>query len=178
MRSTDRSTRCSRTRRRSSNKRYREGLLAHAEDARQSRELARIRTDVPVEFHAEALRYRGASRERCFELFTRLGFRTLVMEYAPDAQTVGKDYALVRTLESVRELAAELQSARAIRLRVLPDVPVGDAGRHRRARVLDRPAPRALRAARATRADGRRSVRVDRVTATATRVEWPTPSRH
>src|SRR6478752_8724006 len=54
------------------NKRYREGLLAHADDARQSRELARIRTDVPVEFDPDAVRYRGASRERCFELFTRL----------------------------------------------------------------------------------------------------------
>ncbi len=79
------------------NKRYREGLLAHADDARQSRELARIRTDVPVEFLPESLRYRGASRERCFELFTRLGFRTLVMDYAPTAETVGKDYAIVST---------------------------------------------------------------------------------
>ncbi len=41
-----------------SNKRYREGLLNHAEDARQSRELARIRTDVPVEFDPDAVRYR------------------------------------------------------------------------------------------------------------------------
>ena len=41
------------------NKRYREGLLGHADDARQSRELARIRTDVPVEFIVDALRYRG-----------------------------------------------------------------------------------------------------------------------
>src|SRR5688500_10138796 len=41
------------------NKRYREGLLNHAEDARQSRELARIRTDVPVAFDPEAVRYRG-----------------------------------------------------------------------------------------------------------------------
>src|SRR5580765_6715587 len=93
-----------------SNKRYREGLLAHAEDARQSRELARIRTDVPVEFQSETLRYRGVSRERCFELFTLLGFRTLVMDYAPDAQSIGKDYAIVRTLEDVQELAARLQS--------------------------------------------------------------------
>src|SRR5690242_17996572 len=38
------------------NKRYREGLLAHAEDARQSQVLARIRTDVPVEFDPEAVR--------------------------------------------------------------------------------------------------------------------------
>src|SRR4051794_19133299 len=105
------------------NKRYREGLLAHADDARQSRELARIRTDVPVEFHPEALRYQGASRERCFELFTRLGFRTLVMDYAPDAHSVGKDYGLVRTLEAVRELAAELRGVERFGFRVLPDVP-------------------------------------------------------
>jgi DNA polymerase-1 len=106
-----------------SNKRYREGLLAHAEDARQSRELARIRTDVPVEFHPESLRYQGASRERCFELFTRLGFRTLVMDYAPDAHSVGKDYALVRTLEGVRELAEELRGVERFGFRVLPDMP-------------------------------------------------------
>ena len=106
-----------------SNKRYREGLLAHAEDARQSRELARIRTDVPVEFQAEALRYRGVSRERCFELFTLLGFRTLVMDYAPDAQSVGKDYGLVRRIEGVRELAAELRRAGRFGFRVLPDQP-------------------------------------------------------
>src|SRR5512132_1361973 len=92
-----------------SNKRYREGLLGHADDARQSRELARIRIDVPVEFVADTLRYRGASRERCFELFTKLGFRTLVMEYAPDAQTIGKDYALVRTIAEVRQLAQALR---------------------------------------------------------------------
>jgi DNA polymerase-1 len=106
-----------------SNKRYREGLLAHADDARQSRELARIRTNVPVEFRAESLRYRGASPGRCFELFTRLGFRTLVMEYAPTASTVGKDYALVRTVEEVRGLAAELKEAGRFGVRVLPDAP-------------------------------------------------------
>ena len=106
-----------------SNKRYREGLLGHADDARQSRELARIRTDVPVEFIPDALRYRGASRERCFELFTRLGFRTLVMEYAPDAQTIGKDYALVRTVEEVRSLVSELRHAGRFGFRVLPDTP-------------------------------------------------------
>ena len=54
-------------------KRYREPLLANIDSARQSRELARIRTDVPVEFDPDALRYRGASRERCFEIFNELG---------------------------------------------------------------------------------------------------------
>src|SRR5688500_12600029 len=92
-----------------SNKRYREGLLEHADDARQSRELARIRTDVPVPFEPDAVRYRGASREKCFELFTRLGFRSLVLEYAPTAQTIGKDYAIVADLDGLRAMAGELR---------------------------------------------------------------------
>jgi DNA polymerase-1 len=105
------------------NKRQREGLLAHAEDARQSRVLARIHTDVPVEFDPEAVRYRGASQQRCFELFSRLGFRSLVMEFAPTAQTVGKNYRLVDTIDDVKALAAELQQAGRFALRVLPDAP-------------------------------------------------------
>src|SRR5687768_4362532 len=105
------------------NKRYREGLLNHADDARQSRELARIRTDVPVEFAAEDVRYRGVSRAACFELFTRLGFRTLVMEYAPTADTVGKDYRLVTSIEGVESLAADLRTAGRFSLRVIPSAP-------------------------------------------------------
>ena len=105
------------------NKRYREGLLNHADDARQSRELARIRIDVPVDFDPDAVRYRGASRAACFELFTRLGFRTLVMEYAPTADTVGKDYAIVDTTEGLASLVAELETAGRFAFRVIPDAP-------------------------------------------------------
>ena len=106
-----------------SNKRYREGLQNYAEDARQSRELARIRTDVPVQFDPEAVRYQGADRAACFELFTRLGFRSLVMEYAPTAETVGKDYGLVLSAEQLDELAGELKAAGRFSLRVIPDAP-------------------------------------------------------
>jgi DNA polymerase-1 len=105
------------------NKRYREGLLGHAEDARQSRELARIRTDVPVEFDVDALRYRGPSRERAFAHFTRMGFRSLVMEYAPTADTVTKDYSIVETADALRALVTELRAAGRFALRVLPDAP-------------------------------------------------------
>ena len=130
-----------------SNKRYREGLLAHADDARQSKELARIRTNVPVEFVAESVRYRGASRERCFELFTRLGFRTLVMEYAPTAGTIGKDYAVARTVEEVRTLALALKEAGRFGCPRAARCPVVDAVGHCGARVLDPRQARALRAA-------------------------------
>src|SRR6476619_2543334 len=105
------------------NKRQREGLVNHAEDARQSRSLARIHVDCPVEFDAESMRYRGSSRERCFDLFTRLGFRTLVMDFAPTAETVGKDYQAIGTIEGVAALAAELRAAGRFALRVLPDTP-------------------------------------------------------
>jgi len=106
-----------------SNKRYREGLLGHADDARQSRELARIRTDVPVDFEPEALTYRGFDQQRCFALFSKLGFRSLVMEFAPTAQTVERDYATIQTIEDVEALARELRAAGRFALRVLPNAP-------------------------------------------------------
>jgi DNA polymerase-1 len=104
-------------------KRYREALLANAESARRSRELARIRTDVPVPFEAEALRYRGAARERAFDLFSALGFRSLVMEFAPTAETVGKDYQVVRTDSELNALVAELHAASRIGLHVVTGGP-------------------------------------------------------
>jgi DNA polymerase-1 len=102
-------------------KRYREPLLAHADSARQSRELARIRIDVPVAFDADALRYRGASGERCFQIFNELGFRTLVAEFAPTAATIGKSYRIVETVDQLTALAARLLAAGQFALRVLPD---------------------------------------------------------
>jgi DNA polymerase I len=105
-------------------KRYREGLLANIENARQSRELAKIRTDVPVEFQPEALRYRGpASRERCFQIFTELGFRAFAHEYAPTASSVVKSYRIVNTPDGLRALAARLREAGRFALRVFPDRP-------------------------------------------------------
>jgi DNA polymerase-1 len=104
-------------------KRYREALLANAESARQSKELARIRTDVPVEFQPENLRYRGADRGRCFELFNAMGFRTITAEYAPTAAHVEKVYRIVTTAEQLAELAAMLRQARRFAFRVLPDGP-------------------------------------------------------
>ncbi len=106
-------------------KKQREALLAHADDARRSRELVTIRTDVPVTFDAEALSFRGASRERCYTLFSALGFRTLVPEYAPTAESVTKDYAVVETLEGVRALAGEIRTHGRVALHALAD---GDAG--------------------------------------------------
>ena len=95
-------------------KRYREGLLAHADDARMSRELARIRTDVPVTFDADAVRFKGPSADRCFKLFSALGFRTLVTEYAPSAATSTRKYRVATSMDDVAALAQALERATSI----------------------------------------------------------------
>jgi DNA polymerase-1 len=104
-------------------RKYREALIAHREDALRSRELVRIRTDVPLDVDFESLRYRGAARERCYELFSRLAFRTLVNEYAPTADTIRKDYALIQSLDELEALVGELRKAGEFALRVIPDQP-------------------------------------------------------
>ena len=104
-------------------KKYREALLAHADDARQSRELLRFRGDVPCGFEIDAFRFRGSSRERCYALFSRLGFRSLTMEFAPTAETIEKQYEAVTTAEGLAALVEELRGAGRFALRVLPDRP-------------------------------------------------------
>ena len=107
-------------------RKYREALTAHREDALRSRELVTIRRDVPVEVDFESLRYRGPNRERCYELFTRLDFRLILGDYAPppaSAATVTHDYALVSSVAALDALIADLRAAGEFSVRVIPDQP-------------------------------------------------------
>jgi DNA polymerase-1 len=101
-------------------KRYRQPLLANIDAARQSRQLATIRIDVPVEFDPAAARYRGASRERSFQIFNELGFRSLAKEYAPTAGTISKAYRIANTADALGALAERLRRAGRFAVRVLP----------------------------------------------------------
>jgi len=103
--------------------RQRAALEEHRETALRSRELVTIRTDVPIELDLDAIRYQGPSRARCYELFSKLGFRSLVSEFAPTAATVAKSYALVRTESALGELTAALRTAGRFALRVIGDRP-------------------------------------------------------
>jgi DNA polymerase I len=100
-----------------------ETLLANVDAAHQSRELATIHTNVPVDFNADSMRYRGWERERCFKIFSELGFTTLVKEFAPTAESVAKTYRVANTPDDVRALAARLKTAGAFAFRVLVDRP-------------------------------------------------------
>src|SRR5687767_11586912 len=104
----------------------REALAANRAEALRSRELVTIRTDVPLDVDLEALRYRGPSRERCYDLFSRLDFRVILSDYAPPpatADTVEKDYALVDSSTGLDALIGELRAADEFAFRVIPDQP-------------------------------------------------------
>ena len=102
-------------------KRYRNALLAHPEDALHSRALVQIHTDVPVTFDEETLRYRGPDATRCFELFSSLRFRTLLADYAPTASTVDTDYAIVRSEADLEATIRAVRDAGRCGLHVLAD---------------------------------------------------------
>ncbi len=112
-------------------KKYREALITHRTEALRSRDLVTIRCDVPLDVDLESLRYRGASQARCYDLFSRLTFRSLMNEYAPTAETVTKDYALVVTASGLDDLIEGIRAAGSCGMHVF-----GDQGSAMRAAIV------------------------------------------
>ena len=107
-------------------KKYREALLANADAARDSRVLLQIRTDVPLPgIENCSFEYKGIDRQKCFELFSALGFRSLVTEFAPTADTVGADYAVVSSAADLAALTSSLERAGRFAISVIGDCPGG-----------------------------------------------------
>ncbi len=92
-------------------KAYRDGLLAHAEAARLSKELVTLRHDAPVTLDLAALARREPDREAARALFVELEFAALAKEYAP---VVPAAAALpVRVLDDEQTLREAVAAARA-----------------------------------------------------------------
>jgi len=108
-------------------KRAREGLLAHADDARLSKELATLRFDVPLDRGPADLDLPEPDTETLRALYERLGFTRLLEDLAggdgPAAAPAESPLA-IETITGSRALAASVaRLAGAERLAV---VPVGD----------------------------------------------------
>ena len=102
------------------NKRQREGLEQHADQARLSKELITLVTDLDLEVDWEALHYRGANRQAAFSLFEELGFTTLLKDYLPEEPV---DWTTTLTaVESITALEAVLRSARGRTLSLWFDI--------------------------------------------------------
>jgi DNA polymerase-1 len=109
-------------------KRAREALLAHADEARMSRDLVTIRRDVPVTLDLDALRVSAADTATLERLFVELEFRSLIpklMELGPIPGPVEAAAAVLAVepatqpaviLEHPDQLAAVVAECRGARL--------------------------------------------------------------
>jgi len=90
-------------------KRAREGLLQFADDARLSRQLVTIRTDVPVRLDLDALQVRDVDAALLTRLYTELEFNTLIprLEIGTTESAVGKE---ARVIDHPRELPVVIEA--------------------------------------------------------------------
>ncbi len=92
-------------------KRARESLLANREQALLSRELARIRTDVPVTLDLEAVRVGSRDDRRLVGLFREYQFNGFLQKLRPEQVEAPRDYRTVRSEADLEALVAELRAA-------------------------------------------------------------------
>jgi DNA polymerase-1 len=113
-------------------KRAREGLLAHADDARLSRELVTLQRDVPVVLELEALQSREPDQPALRAVLTRLEFHSLIGRLvtatleedrepapAPDAHPEASTglATVVDHVSAVPRLAAEIRRTGVVAIR-------------------------------------------------------------
>lgn len=99
-------------------KRPREALLAQEAEARLSKELVTIRTDLAVPFDLERLVLEEPDRERLKQLYLELEFAGLAKEIAaapePEREKEAVDYQTVDTLQALARLVTRARKARAV----------------------------------------------------------------
>lgn len=112
-------------------KTYRESLRDNADLIRQSRELARIRTDLEVELKLDEIRTRPPDRTAAYELFRELEFTLLTKEYAdaaaerPAAVETSRNYRIVQTKTDLDNLVRTLFDAESVGIAVADSTPAG-----------------------------------------------------
>ncbi len=94
--------------------RVRENLTAYAEQARLSKELVTIRTDVPTGIELSDLHFTGFDTPAMVRLFTELEFTSLVRELLQESEdsSTGREEAHYRRVESLEELQAVIAQCR------------------------------------------------------------------
>ena len=113
-------------------KTYRESLRDNADLIRQSRELARIRTDLDVPLELDKIRTRPPDRTAAYELFHELEFTLLQKEYADAAPALrpatidaARDYRVVKTKTELNNLVKTLFDAENVGVAVADSTPAG-----------------------------------------------------
>ncbi len=112
-------------------KTYRESLRNNAELILQSKDLARIRTDLDVELDLDQLRSREPDRAAAYELFKELEFSALTREFAdaataPAADSGGKlNYKIIKSRAELDKLIQSLWDAESVAIAIADSTPPG-----------------------------------------------------
>jgi len=89
-----------------------ERVIEHAELALLSKKMARIDTETPVDFDAEALHYNGPNREKVMEVFEALEFRTMAKRlFGEDIQAAPASTGVALSGEQLDMFATAAASA-------------------------------------------------------------------
>jgi len=105
------------------NAKVREAIIAHADKARLSRELAQIRTDAELAFDLEACRRHEPDREVLIPLFREFEFSSLLQEFRTRGAEAAADYRIVRTPEELDALVTRLGRAKGFSLEPVLSAP-------------------------------------------------------
>jgi DNA polymerase-1 len=114
-------------------KRPREALKKHVEDAHLSKNLVTIRTDLPIELDLEQLRAGEPDRESLRELFLELEFHSLVRDFAPSQERPAPrieqktGYELITDLDGVARVVSDARRVGQMAIEVRIDG-TGEAG--------------------------------------------------
>ncbi|MHC4713575.1 MAG: DNA polymerase I [Planctomycetota bacterium] len=92
-------------------KKTQQNIREHADDARMSKELVTIDTNVPLEIDFEALRIEEPDREQLSALFRRLDFRKMLADLAETADDTRAEYILVNDEKGFKRLLNVLEGA-------------------------------------------------------------------
>ena len=112
-------------------KTYRESLRDNADLIRQSRELARIRTDLDIPLELDKIKTRPPDRAAAYELFHELEFTLLIKEYAdaavvrPATTESARNYRVVQTKNELDNLVRTLFDAENVGVAVADSTPAG-----------------------------------------------------
>jgi DNA polymerase-1 len=112
-------------------KTYRESLRDNAQLIRQSRDLARIKTDLDVELNLDQIKARPADRAAAYELFHELEFSALTREFADakvapvQAAASELNYTMITTRAELDSLIKSLWDAESLGIAVADATPAG-----------------------------------------------------
>jgi DNA polymerase-1 len=92
-------------------KKLRENLMAHGEQARLSRQLATIRTDVPIPCRLAGFSLHDPDVSRLREIFKEMEFNKLLKDLPEEERSADRDYRLVMDRDAFLSLLGDLKHA-------------------------------------------------------------------